>query len=219
MHRVTHATDGEGSDGATYQLANRGFRHLNQELAAIVPASPRPVDDSSTAWAPPEWFVSGFDQGVPTPLAVAPLGSLLPAPSLSSDVYMFGGLMFEVMTCGHRPFYWIPNATQLLMQRRNRWSQNVLEAAVAARVPPPQLLVHSLELQASRVSATDCDWWTLSPSGSVEGHNKAFVELLSLMRACLSSDPLLRPPIGLVAEQLLEHAAVSEAVVWEAAPM
>ena len=31
----------------------------------------------------------------------------------ASDVYMFGGLMFEVLTCGRTPFYWMSDARLL----------------------------------------------------------------------------------------------------------
>ena len=35
------------------------------------------------------------------------------------DVYMFGGLMFEVLTGGQRPFFWLPNVAELLSRRRS----------------------------------------------------------------------------------------------------
>ena len=45
------------------------------------------------AWVAPEVLAGSLTTGV--------------TASPASDVYMFGGLMFEVLTCGRTPFYWL----------------------------------------------------------------------------------------------------------------
>ena len=46
------------------------------------------------------------------------IGCILRAVTPASDVYMLGGLMFEVLTCGQVPFFWIKDVNTLLRRRR-----------------------------------------------------------------------------------------------------
>ncbi len=91
--------------------------------------------------------------------------------SVATDVYMLGGLMFEVLTAGQRaPFFWMP--VEGLMLLRGSSTINVLDAAMAARVSIPWSVVPG------------DDW-----AGAVDGVER----LKGLMARCLQSDPSRRP--------------------------
>ncbi len=91
--------------------------------------------------------------------------------SVQTDVYMLGGLMFEVLTAGrHAPFFWMP--AERLMVLRATTSINTLDAAAAAGVSIPWAVVPG------------DDW-----SGAVDGVER----LKTLMSRCLHADPSRRP--------------------------
>jgi serine/threonine protein kinase len=91
--------------------------------------------------------------------------------SSQTDVYMLGGLMFEVLTAGrHAPFFWM--STESLIMLRATTSINTVDAASAARVSIPWAVV-------------PVDDW----SGAVDGVER----LKGLMSRCLHADPSRRP--------------------------
>jgi hypothetical protein len=91
--------------------------------------------------------------------------------SVATDVYMLGGLMFEVLTAGrHAPFFWM--AGERLIVLRATTLVNTLDAAAAAGVPIPWAVVPG------------DDW-----SGVVDGVER----LKALMSRCLHADPSRRP--------------------------
>jgi hypothetical protein len=94
--------------------------------------------------------------------------------SVATDVYMLGGLMFEVLTAGRRaPFFWM-SVEQLIMLRGSS-TMNTLDAAAAAGVSIPWAVVRG------------DDW-----SGAVDGVER----LKALMARCLHADPSQRPSMG-----------------------
>jgi hypothetical protein len=91
--------------------------------------------------------------------------------SVQTDVYMLGGLMFEVLTAGrHAPFFWMP--PERLMVLRATTLINTLDSATAAGVPIPWAVVPG------------DDW-----SGAVDGVER----LKGLMSRCLHAEPSRRP--------------------------
>jgi hypothetical protein len=91
--------------------------------------------------------------------------------SVQTDVYMLGGLTFEVLTAGrHAPFFWM--AGERLIVLRATTSINTLDSAAAAGVSIPWAIVPG------------DDW-----SGSIDGVER----LKDLMSRCLHADPSRRP--------------------------
>jgi hypothetical protein len=91
--------------------------------------------------------------------------------SVATDVYMLGGLMFEVLTAGrHAPFFWLP--TERVMVVRATTSINTIDSATVAGVSIPWAIV------------SGDDW-----SGAVDGVER----LKALMARCLHVDPSRRP--------------------------
>ncbi len=91
--------------------------------------------------------------------------------SVATDMYMLGGLMFEVLTAGrHAPFFWLP--TERVMVVRETTSINTLDAAMAGGVPIPWAVV------------SGDDW-----AGAVDGVER----LKALMARCLHVEPSRRP--------------------------
>jgi hypothetical protein len=91
--------------------------------------------------------------------------------SVATDVYMLGGLMFEVLTAGrHAPFFWM--STERLIMLRGSSPMNALDVAMAAGVSIPWAIVPG------------DDW-----SGAVDGVER----LKALMSRCLHADPSRRP--------------------------
>jgi serine/threonine protein kinase len=94
--------------------------------------------------------------------------------SRETDVYMLGGLMFEVLTAGQvTPFFWLPWLDQLVVLRSGS-SANTLDAAAAAGVSVP---------------------W------AIDGDADA---LRRLMARCLHADPLQRPSTDAVIDALAD---------------
>jgi hypothetical protein len=91
--------------------------------------------------------------------------------SVATDVYMLGGLAFEVLTAGrHVPFFWLSG--ERLLGVRGSSPMNTLDAAAAAGVTIPWAVV------------VGDDW-----SGTVDGVE----QLMGLMARCLHAEPSRRP--------------------------
>ena len=118
--------------------------------------------------------------------------------SPASDVYMFGGLMFEVLTSGLPPYHWM--SPSLVWHRR----------LAAARVPfrPTGVPVDMPGLrgltvvEAAEVDGVALEWRV---SGQVRDVSRGLVDL---MKACQEPDPKLRPTVTEVL-RALEALAVS----------
>jgi hypothetical protein len=93
--------------------------------------------------------------------------------SVQTDVYMLGGLMFEVLTAGrHAPFFWM-SAEHLIMLRATT-SINTVDAASANGVAIPWAI------------ALDAGW-----TGVADGVER----LKALMSRCLDAEPSRRPSL------------------------
>jgi serine/threonine protein kinase len=119
----------------------------------------------SPAWRAPETFEDHSQQIV----------------SHKTDVYMFGGLIFEVLT-GKSPWWWLANG-QSILKRRLTSENNVLEDADVQRV---RLTYHCKDPVALH-------------------------ELDALMRSCLRLQPKDRPTMVQICEDLQRITAVVSA--------
>jgi serine/threonine protein kinase len=93
--------------------------------------------------------------------------------SVATDVYMLGGLMFEVLTAGQRaPFFWMPQERLIMMRATS--SMNTLDAAMAAGVAIP---------------------WSVVVDEAWTGARDVVEQLRHLMAGCLNSEPSRRPTV------------------------
>jgi serine/threonine protein kinase len=115
------------------------------------------------AWRAPETFQESAEQ----------------IASFKTDVYMFGGVMIEILT-GERPWHWLDGNS--LYRLRLTTSRNPLEDAVAAS--KLKYIVDSAETYSMK--------------------HRVLVALEQLMARCLSADPDKRPDIPEVSAILTE---------------
>ena len=110
----------------------------------------------------------------------------------ASDVYMLGGLMFEVLTCGRPPYYWF--STSLVRQRRSH-AANTLFRPVG--IPADILGLGNLSVvKAAVVDGVDIPW-------RVAGASTAQLSrAIDLMEQCMASNPTSRPLLGQVLQAL-----------------
>ena len=139
---------------------------------------------SPKRWAAPEVLMRSPTDGVPA--------------SPASDVYMFGGLMFEVLTCGRTPYYWLSD-TRLVVQRRN--------VPDGTSFRPEGLPTHTrmsglggLSIcGAAAVDRIDVDWRV---GGESTLDSELRRELIALMEHCLEVDGKKRPKLTEVEDRL-----------------
>ena len=127
------------------------------------------------AWMAPEVVDGSADSGV----------TVTPA----SDVYMLGGLMFEVLTCGRTPFYWLDQSILKHVRRAPAGIQPV-------GYPAAFVGLHGMSvLDAAAFVRLDIPW-RVGPDASRSS-------LIALMKRCLDSDPTVRPTLDDVQIALL----------------
>jgi hypothetical protein len=107
----------------------------------------------------------------------------------ASDVYMVGGLAYELLTAGSnlKPFHWLEANTELLGQR--------LVSAGPVRVPgvrdPVPGLLHKSALEAAELDAEPIPWCVRADA--TPGSAGRLAEVRGLMASCLARSPKDRP--------------------------
>jgi serine/threonine protein kinase len=153
-------------------IAHRDFRSANILVKAVNPLLLKVADFGVSSRQ--GFGVNGAGAGV------GPLRWMAPecqrgggvSDAKAADVYMFGGLMFEVMTGGVPPFFWIQD-DDIAEYRRAHFGVSTLRAA--------------------EVDAVEVSWQSPPPTQSADA--------LALMQRCLAASPGDRPSAAdLVAE-------------------
>ncbi len=108
----------------------------------------------------------------------------------ASDVYMLGGLMFELLTGGDIPFFWLADSMALLVKRRN--SRDPVRLPGARGMTVPGLLGKSV-LQAAALDEEPITW-RVGVEGSL-GSTGRLQEVIALMGMCWAEDPSTRPKL------------------------
>jgi serine/threonine protein kinase len=137
-------------------------------------------------WAAPE-VVAGTFEGTTVTFA--------------TDVYIFGGLLHEMLTAGVVPFFWLSDAVSFPLLRRRRQSATPVEVPApggAVTVWPGLRGKSTLEAAAlDRVPIP----WAVDVSAS-PGSAGRLEETKVLMSQCLLSDPVARIKLSVLGRQL-----------------
>jgi hypothetical protein len=126
----------------------------------------------------------------------------------ASDVYMVGGLAYELLTAGTPPFHWLLRNTQLLAQR--------LISAEPVEIPGTEYsvpgLLHTNVLEAAEnVDHKPIPWCV--QADATPGTAGRLAEVKCLMASCLALSPNDRPKLPSLHERVtaLQAAEVAEA--------
>ena len=134
------------------------------------------------AWVAPEVLACRLDAGV----------TATPA----SDVYMLGGLMFEVLTCGMIPFHWMSDM-RLVAQRRRVPSGTLFRPT---GLPVDVVGLGGLSMQeAAAIDGVDIPWRV---GGGGRMYDGGLSGLIDIMEHCLESEPTKRPLLPEVQSRL-----------------
>jgi hypothetical protein len=109
----------------------------------------------------------------------------------ATDVYQFGGMLHEIMTCGDAPFWWLQENSSLLAQRRC--------SAGPMRIPATSFWVEGLlgksTLQAATIDKERVTWRVRVVEGS-DGSAGRLRDLVAILERCLEENPSRRPNGG-----------------------
>jgi serine/threonine protein kinase len=146
-------------------------------------------------WSAPEVCVGDITEGT-VPVTTA------------TDVYMLGGLLFELLSAGGRPFQWLEGIPDLLAQRRKQALPVVMPGATS---PEGVVGLHGKNtVEAAAIDGVVVNWCV--KLGATPGSARRFQDLQDLMLEALSSDPATRPSVALfgtrVRQLYLEESAL-----------
>ena len=126
--------------------------------------------------------------------------------TVESDVYMVGGLGYELLTGGTTPFHWLLGNPHLLAQR--------LVSAVPVEIPdcPPVPGLLRLNVLEALAAAKRTVPWCVQADGT-PGSAGRLEELKGVVGECLAGEPGVRPklPALLATLEDLEQREVAEA--------
>jgi hypothetical protein len=149
------------------------------------PSSPSIPCFPLTQWCPPEVCVAMAAEA-----ARGKDDPPVPVPAkTTSDVYMVGGLAYELLTGGTIPFHWLSGNPQILIARR--------ASAGPVRVPGipvplPGLLGKSV-FEAAEVDGEAVPWCV--QADATPGSAGRLEELKEVVGTCLAREPEVRPKL------------------------
>ncbi len=198
-------------DPVTALLADLGVSH---RLAAFLgDAAPVEAPSKMGTYLEGEAVKGPYLWGAPEVIA----GTVDRTPAtFATDVYIFGGLLYEMLTGGTWPFHWQATETTigLLIKRR--------KSAEPVPVPAPDGSVHLWAglLKKSVLEAAQLDHvrvpWCVNTDGS-PGSPGRLEELKAVMAQCLAADPGARPKLPALVELLGNWLAIETTEVAETA--
>jgi hypothetical protein len=109
--------------------------------------------------------------------------------TVESDVYMVGGLGYELLTGGTTPFHWLLGNPQLLAQRL--FSADPVEIPDCDATVPGLLRLNVLEALAAAKRAVP---WCVQADGT-PGSAGRLEELKGVVGECLAGEPRVRPKL------------------------
>jgi hypothetical protein len=139
-----------------------------------VPPPLPPALGSHPQWSAPEVCAGGSEGGTPATTA--------------SDVYMVGGLAYELLTGGTPPFHWLARVPQLLRERRS--SAGPVDVGFGS---PARGLLGRNVLEAAAIDDRPVPW-CVRAEGTPGGPGR-LAELKALLEQCLAAEPEARPKL------------------------
>ncbi len=139
------------------------------------------------------------------------------AATFATDVYIFGGLLYEMLTGGTWPFHWLAgNDSSIALLRLRR------QSAEPVPVPAPDGSVHLWAglLSKSVLEAAELDRvrvpWCVNTDGSA-GSPGRLEELKAVMAVCLAAAPGARPNLPALGQRLADLLAAEASETAQAA--
>jgi hypothetical protein len=146
------------------------------------------------------------------PLCVLPDEGGGTAATVASEVYMLGGLLYELLTAGHVPLHWLLGNVELLLAR--------LQSTVPVPVPgvpgPGAAGLKGKSVLEAHVIDGVAIPWSVRLHASLPGSVARLAEAKGLLEGCLETDPSARLTLDALS-RALEGLVAGEAAEARAA--
>jgi serine/threonine protein kinase len=209
LHRDVRAANVlvASNDPFTVVLADFGLSHRLSKAPVVMGAGGAADLDgrqSLSTWSPSEasTFLHGdeavfpVEWNAPEVCRTTEWGT---RASIPSDVYMAGGLLFELLTAGERPFFWLIVNPSLLSVRRATGCDVGVPVPGAPGVAVPGLYGKHV-LQVAGDDGESIPWRVRR--GTMASQVARLEVVKKLMEDCLAEDPAARPDTHSLQEKL-----------------